>query len=1216
MRLEPFADHERILAGARRDLDSLLRGPALPRDLLGLVVASFGELTASDLEELTGVPAYELRRVLEGADGRSFTSRPVADRAGRAYFLAHDLLQVEALDEFGPLQLSGYRDRLLGWAAGYGTAGWPETTPAYLLTAYPQMLDAVGDAGRLTGLVRDQARRERLAEHTGGDHAALMEMDSCRRLLLSVADPDLAGLAFWALHHDHLELRNTHVPSELPAVLYRLGHHRRAESLARSLPDPFSSAAALGRLARETARVGDMDAARAFIQHIPLTDPPTARPPGLRAWNTVRVAADMIARGDIAGGRLFVTDLSDPASRAECLDDLIDQAVRVADPEILEDLVATVADPDDRRSHLFEVTRRAVDMGHDRGPDLLRQAWPETGALTDSSDRASHRSNLFEAALALGVPVAGMLDDLESDIAELQAEEEREGGERRSSGFFRADHYRADLVKHALRAGDRTRAERVLADITDSYDRKAAVENMAWVNAYAGEPVDRETAEGYDRPRLIATALLGASAGGHRERILELAALLESASESYSSIDDLKHVVRAVARAGDLDLALAVAETCSLHEPPDYVLVAVAQEMITQGEWRRAADLVAPRIGAEEFGSHILLDLIGPFVDACGVSATADFISTLRVPAERAAGYTRLAEMALASGDPAAAERFARDAEQAARTLEKSSLHVRAVLELADMLAHRGDRDRYLAVIRALGTAGHAKQVLDAIVAAPIELPEAMTAEIIAAAAAEPARHISSTDALFGASQTRDREELMRSVVKVRAGRDTAAAARDALAETDPQVRLHALAEVAPCLPTAELVALGTPAVATEAVAEIMDGRARQTPMGDANSNNMVSGESGVPMEAFKNVATVLAAAEGTGAVIAYLTTFADSSWCDEARTELARHLVKSRDLNEAVRQAAPIMNRTLQAWALGDIVNGFLERSDFARAVEQAAAMRDQIIQGTTFTRIVDVALKAGEAQRASRLAGLIPFEPQRIEALAASAIALAPTAPDEARPLLEKAEEIAEAAAGSGAHFWYIGPMAEVATGWLHVGDMDQAMRLVRSGRAEPRPAHVMAGGPQVASVIADLLGERTRNHGFGDRHIEWQLTAFAEAIAEQGLRDRAEQLITGSLRDSWTDESLLHWLAGSAARRGDLEAAAQAVQRAGSAPGRARTLLAIAKAVPDVQGRWYLASAEATDIWTALMPLLDQQPGLATAVTDEYLALWGEGRALTRG
>ena len=185
-------------------------------------------------------------------------------------------------------------------------------------------------------------------------------MDSCRRLLLSVADPDLAGPAFWALHDVHLELGTRTLTASCPPS--SAASVTSPGRVARPVPArPALKRRRAGEAGAGNGEVGDMDAGRALIQHIPLTDPPTARPPGLRAWNTVRVAADMVACGGIraagSSSPIFPIRARGPSAWT---------TYRPSRPGGRSGetggLVATVGEPDDRRSDLFEVTRRAVDM--------------------------------------------------------------------------------------------------------------------------------------------------------------------------------------------------------------------------------------------------------------------------------------------------------------------------------------------------------------------------------------------------------------------------------------------------------------------------------------------------------------------------------------------------------------------------------------------------------------------------------------------------------------------------------------------------------------------------------------------------------------------------------------------------------------------------------------------------------------------------------------
>ena len=94
------------------------RQPA-EQDLLGLVTAARGGLTARDLEELADIPLWEIEEILLATAGRTFRSRPsrydVEARPDR-YLLGHEELQAAATDYLAS-RLAGYRERLHSWAA-------------------------------------------------------------------------------------------------------------------------------------------------------------------------------------------------------------------------------------------------------------------------------------------------------------------------------------------------------------------------------------------------------------------------------------------------------------------------------------------------------------------------------------------------------------------------------------------------------------------------------------------------------------------------------------------------------------------------------------------------------------------------------------------------------------------------------------------------------------------------------------------------------------------------------------------------------------------------------------------------------------------------------------------------------------------------------------------------------------------------------------------
>jgi len=116
----------------KRELATLLAGPAVGRHLLGCLVAAGGGLSALDLAALTDCPFWQVDQHLASVAGRSFIRRPSYFRASTApeiYLLTHEELDVTAREQLGQTELATYRSQLHVWAQGYQKRGWPEETP-------------------------------------------------------------------------------------------------------------------------------------------------------------------------------------------------------------------------------------------------------------------------------------------------------------------------------------------------------------------------------------------------------------------------------------------------------------------------------------------------------------------------------------------------------------------------------------------------------------------------------------------------------------------------------------------------------------------------------------------------------------------------------------------------------------------------------------------------------------------------------------------------------------------------------------------------------------------------------------------------------------------------------------------------------------------------------------------------------------------------------
>ncbi|MEV5968746.1 hypothetical protein [Streptomyces sp. NPDC051921] len=228
--LAPSPSARAVRVEAERELKHLLTAGGLPYDLLGLLTAAGGGLTADDLAELTEEVPYRVKDVLRTGPGRTFAP------AGPAYLLAHEELAAQAREMLGTRELDRFRGRLHTWAEQWRERGWPEGTPEYLLRGYAVALRAAGEVERLVGCALDAVRHDRLLAVTGGDGAALAEVRVASEALLARGDrPGLIPLMLrLAVRRDCLELSGGLVRPEIAAGWAAIGEVDRAVALARA----------------------------------------------------------------------------------------------------------------------------------------------------------------------------------------------------------------------------------------------------------------------------------------------------------------------------------------------------------------------------------------------------------------------------------------------------------------------------------------------------------------------------------------------------------------------------------------------------------------------------------------------------------------------------------------------------------------------------------------------------------------------------------------------------------------------------------------------------------------------------------------------------------------------------------------------------------------------------------------------------------------------
>ena len=382
-----------IGADMHRELARLLHGAELEQDLLGLVTAACGGLSAQDLAELTGQSAWQVAERLGTVAGRSFDRRAsqwLPDEAtADVYILGDETLEAAARRVLGVSRLDGYRQRLHAWAYGYRRRSWPAGTPEYLLQGYYQMLndDAMArDLSEMVACATDAARHDRMLDVTGGYAAALAEITTAQDLVLAQHDPDPLTMARLAIHRDVLTGRSGYIPIRLPAVWAALGRLTRAETLAQSIAEPSRQAESLAVLAEIVA---DVDLGRACKLAIAITCHDRQADALASLARKVTVAqlpwVEELARA--------IGSISDASRRAEVLASLVESVAGV-DSARAEELAASVTDPVEQTAALAALLK--VLAGTD--PDRARLAASRAEALASSLTEPIHLAVLADLA--------------------------------------------------------------------------------------------------------------------------------------------------------------------------------------------------------------------------------------------------------------------------------------------------------------------------------------------------------------------------------------------------------------------------------------------------------------------------------------------------------------------------------------------------------------------------------------------------------------------------------------------------------------------------------------------------------------------------------------------------------------------------------------------------------------------------------------------------
>ncbi|MFG1948147.1 hypothetical protein [Nonomuraea sp. NPDC048826] len=693
--------------------------------LLGLLAVARGGLTPEDLAALTGQDRYEIKDRLDSNIFRFAMGT-------ESYAFAHETL-LRIAEERLAGDLDGYRSRIHAWADSYRARGWPEDTPAYLLTSYRRLLTGA----RLVEHALDPARQARMSRLIGGQAAALREIAAAQDAVRDQPEPDLADLVRLTVARDRLGAAAPLWPDELLVLWVRLGQDTRAESLARSIADPGKQAGALAEVTRALAQEGGLVKAEALALTIHDRD--------RRAWATAGVARELADQGE---------------------------------PGVAEALADTIGEPE-RRAWALGMIARACRPDASR---LLDRAEEVTRAVLDPRLQAKPLAALVESAAA-----CGDLARAERLVDRIPLADQRVGALSALARQVVADD--PDLARAVLRRAEAT-AEVIVGDGTQSWALAALVEVMT----RCGElPRARDLADRlptvYERFQVLKALAGGLVREGEVERAVEVATSVPSPSLRAQA---LAAVAEGIARRGDREWAVEVAEQAEVlarqeaarqeaarkraagnrakrkHPPQnrtERALVAVVQVFALCGDPR--AEEVARSIGSRHHRVRALVAAAGAALD-CGDAERARELAEEAEELARSAtsGEQRtrpLVALAEAVEDPALAETLAcaipepatrarvlvdlvrtlarQDPGQAEALTRRVRLpgraeRDRALVAVAESLAGQGEFDR--AERLALSLRGDSRaQALAALV---VRLPDSGRARALARKIADPDR--------------------------------------------------------------------------------------------------------------------------------------------------------------------------------------------------------------------------------------------------------------------------------------------------------------------------------------------------------------------------------------------------------------------------------------------------------------------------------------------
>ncbi|GAB3852774.1 hypothetical protein GCM10027610_081630 [Dactylosporangium cerinum] len=1247
---------------SQAELKRLLNGSGAEQDLLGLLTAARGGLSGPDLRELTGADLVQIEGALHTVAGRTFTRRVATwspESSPEIYLLGHEELQHAAVQYLGRSRLTGYQQRLHAWAATYrsprdGREPWPDTTPEYLLRGYARMLETTGDGDRLVALVTDLSRHNRMLDVSGGDAAAVAEIEAAHGLLMAGETPDLLAVARLSMHRRRLDSRNVNISTDLPAVWALIGEPTRAEALARGFTDPDRQAEALAGVAEAVAGTGDLDHAVRIVNSLP--------DPARQIEALAKIAAATVEAGDLDRAAQIARDIPDPGRQAEAVAKVAAAAVAAGDLDRAAQIARDIPDPNQQAKALLKVTEAAVSNGDPRhalrvADSITTDAYLRAAALTSVAEAAARTGDLDHAeqiassipdpflrvgaltAVAAAAAGTGRLDQARHLAVDAERIAHRITHPHSQASAL------ASVVNAAVSAGDLDHAEQVADSIAEPENRVKAIAAVAKASSSIGDHARRLIADAetmvheitgpWSQRWAVEKLVEAAMSTGDLDDAVRIAHSLADLSDQA---EVLATIAEAAAGAGDLDRAEGIAESTGHSSHQLDALRSVAEAAISMGDRGRAeriarsAAVVAAGKGAGLMATATAQGLQATVAAAAaGIGDLADVARIVGHVAEPDRQALMLAQTAARTDDLACARQLITDAERVARGITNSYDQGRVLASVAEASANIGDADRAARIAHSITDGGHRKWAMAKVIDIVARTGDLDHAQRLA----------------YGVSDRRPRADALTSVAGAaarnggldRARRLAADAERTARGITDPDRQAETLADVARATAAAGDTdraqriarAITDPARRARTLAGIA---ATVADIGDVDRAAQIANgitESNQRTEALAKVAKAIAGTGNLDRAVKIATSISSTYVRTDVLIEIADAAARTGDLERALRIARAVTepyrqvdvltmiaeatagegnlseSRRIAAYAesiargmshphsqadaLTDVARAVATAGDLDGAERIARSVSEPYFQGRVLNAVAKVLATSGDLDGAERIARSITDPAQQAETLAGVAEAAADV--DD----LDRAERVTNDAVRIGLwiesqfEYKWVEAASRVAAAAARTGDLDVAERIARS--------------------IPDPRAPRFGQSRVPDFPLNEALASVAEAAATSGDLDRAERIAqsmpdramyTTNRADSPQGVTLTS-IAMAAARAGDVDRAERVARSIPDRDGQARALAGIAEVVGHPAADRLLGAAFGVGSWLIPLPVLAKlQPNLVVQIADE--------------